>query len=94
MTDKGDVLACLECFDLVFIIIMCATSLIFTLNILPYDDKNNSRARKGGKEEENADYGGIMVLPSQQHVSPCVEVVEQGLGTRGLRISSIYIPVI
>ena len=29
----------------------------------------------------NADYGG-MVQPSQQHVAPCVKVVEWGLGTR------------
>ena len=46
----------------------------------------NSCARKGGKEreevkgsmeefEENADYGGT-VQPSQQHVAPCVEVVQ------------------
>ena len=46
----------------------------------------NSREHKGekevkgeyggiwGKEEENADYGGI-VQPSQQHVAPCVNVV-------------------
>ena len=58
----------------------------------------NSRARKAGKErgevkreyggvygeeEENADYEG-MVQPSQQHVAPCVKVVEWGFGTRGL----------
>ena len=50
----------------------------------------NSRAHKGkkergdvkeeyegvcGEEERNADYGG-MVQPSQQHVAPCVKVVE------------------
>ena len=61
----------------------------------------NSRAHKGknergevkgeyggvcGEEEEgNADYGG-MVQPSQQHVAPCVKVVEWGIGTRGLRM--------
>ena len=36
-------------------------------------------------EEGNADYVG-MVQPSQQHVAPCVKVVEWGLDTRGLRI--------
>jgi len=37
------------------------------------------------EEEGNADYGG-MVQPSQQHVSPCVKMVEWRFGTRGLRI--------
>ena len=36
-----------------------------------------------GEEEGNADYGG-MVQPSQEHVAPCVKVVEWGFGTRGL----------
>ena len=33
-----------------------------------------------GEEEGNADYEE-MVLPSQQHVAPCVKGVECGLGT-------------
>ena len=33
----------------------------------------------------NADYGG-MVQPNQQHVAPCVKVVEWGFDTRGLRM--------
>ena len=59
----------------------------------------NSRAHEGkergevnweyggvcGEEEGKADYGG-MVQPSQQHVAPCVKVVERGFGTRGLRM--------
>ena len=36
-----------------------------------------------------ADYGG-MVQPSQQHVAPCVKGVEQGLGTKGLRIVAAF----
>ena len=36
-----------------------------------------------GEKEGNADYGG-MVQPSQQHVAPCVKVVEWGFGIRGL----------
>ena len=36
----------------------------------------------GEEEEENADYGGV-VQPSQQHVAPCVRVIEWGFGTRG-----------
>ena len=35
-----------------------------------------------GEEEGNADYG-VMVQPSQQHVAPCVKVVEWGFGTSG-----------
>ena len=35
-----------------------------------------------GEEEGNTDYGG-MVEPSQQHIAPCVKVVEWRLGTRG-----------
>ena len=35
-----------------------------------------------GEEEGNADYDG-MVEPRQQHVAPCVKVVEWGFGTRG-----------
>ena len=31
--------------------------------------------RISGKEEGNADYGG-MVQPSQQHVAPCVKGIE------------------
>ena len=38
-----------------------------------------------GEEERNADYGGV-VQPSQQHVAPCVKVVEWEFGTRGLRM--------
>jgi len=45
-----------------------------------------SREHKGEKEWEevksNADYYGGMVQPSQQHVAPCVKVVERGFGTR------------
>jgi len=33
----------------------------------------------------NADYGG-MVQSSQEHVAPCVKVVEWGFGTRALRM--------
>ena len=55
----------------------------------------NSRAHKGkkergevkgeyggvcGEEEGNADYGGMM-QPSQQHVAPCVKVVEWGFAS-------------
>ena len=58
-----------------------------------------SRAHKGGKErrevkgeyggvwgeeEGNADYAG-MVQPSQQHVAPCIKVVDWGFGTRGIK---------
>ena len=68
----------------------------------------NSRARKGGKkrgevkeeyggiwgeEEGNADYGGL-VQPSQQHVAPCVKVVERGFRTRGLRMLATFWAVI
>ena len=49
---------------------------------------SNSRALKGGKKEINADYGG-MVQPSQQLVAQCVKGVEQGLGTRGLRMVAV-----
>ena len=38
-----------------------------------------------GEEDGNADYGG-MVLPSQQHVAPCVKGVEWGFGTRVSRV--------
>ena len=41
------------------------------------------------EEERNADYGG-MVQPSQQHVAPCVKVVEYGFGTRGLRMLAAF----
>ena len=41
------------------------------------------------EEEVNVDYGG-MVQPSQQHVTPCVKVVEWGLGTRGLRMVAAF----
>ena len=37
----------------------------------------------------NADYGR-MVKPSQQHVAPCVQVVEWGFGTRGLRMLAAF----
>ena len=57
---------------------------------------SNSRARKGGKErgsmeefEGNGDYDG-MVQPSQQHVAPCVNGVEWGLGTRDLRMVAAF----
>ena len=48
----------------------------------------DSRAHKG-KKEMTGEYGGVcgrrgMVQPSQQHVAPCVKVVEWGFGTRGL----------
>ena len=43
------------------------------------------------EQEGNADHGG-MVQPSQQHVAPCVKVVEWGLGTRGLRIVAAFSP--
>ena len=55
----------------------------------------NSRARKMGEngtiweEEWNADYGG-MVQPGQQHVAPCVKVVELAFGTRGLRMLAAF----
>ena len=39
--------------------------------------------------EGNADYGG-MVQPSQQLLSPCVKVVEYGLGTRGSRMVASF----
>ena len=42
-----------------------------------------------GEEEGNADYGG-MVQSSQQHVAPCVKVVEWGFGTRGLRMMAAF----
>ena len=35
-----------------------------------------------GEEQENADHG-IVVQPNQQHVAPCLNVVEWGFGTRG-----------
>ena len=38
-----------------------------------------------GEKEGNADYGG-MVQPNQQHVAPCVKVVEWGFGTKGLKM--------
>ena len=50
---------------------------------------SNSRALKGGKKEINADYGG-MVQPSQQPVALCVEGIEWGLGTRGLRMVAVF----
>ena len=31
-----------------------------------------------------------MIQPSQQHVAPCVEGIEWGLGTRGLRIVAAF----
>ena len=31
-----------------------------------------------------------MVQPSQQHVAPCVEGFEWGLGTRGLRTVAVF----
>ena len=46
-------------------------------------------ARVCGEEEGNADYGG-RVQPSQQHVVPCVKVVEWGFGTRGLRMLAAF----
>ena len=54
----------------------------------------NSQARKGMKKMgevkgENADYEGMM-KPSQQHVAPCVKMVEWGLGTRGLRMLAAF----
>ena len=64
----------------------------------------NSRANKGkkergevngeyervcGEEKGNADYGGMVQL-SQQHVAPCVKVVEWGFGTRGLRMLAAF----
>ena len=42
-----------------------------------------------GEEEGNADYGG-KVQPSQQHVAPCVKVVEWGLDTRSLRMLAAF----
>ena len=41
------------------------------------------------REEGNADYG-VMVQPSQQHVAPCVQGVEWGLGTRSLRMVAAF----
>ena len=43
----------------------------------------------GGEKEGNADYGA-MVQPSQQHIAPCMKVVEWGLGTRGLRMLAAF----
>ena len=45
----------------------------------------NSHAHKGGEEEGNADYGGVM-----HHVAPCVKVVDWGFGTIGLRILAAF----
>ena len=42
-----------------------------------------------GEEEGIADYEGMM-QPSQQHVAPCVKVVEWGFGTRGLRMLAAF----
>ena len=42
-----------------------------------------------GEEEGNADYGR-MVQPIQQHIAPCVKVVEWGYGTRGLRMLAAF----
>ena len=56
----------------------------------------NSHAHTGEKEREEVEgeYGREcyvgMVQPSQQHVAPCVKVVEWGLGTRGLRIVEAF----
>ena len=44
---------------------------------------------QGGREGGKADYMG-MVQPSQQHVVPCVKVIESGLGTRGLRMLAAF----
>ena len=41
------------------------------------------------EEERKADYGA-MVQSSQQHVAPCVKVVEWGFGTRGLGILAAF----
>ena len=65
----------------------CPVEFRFAMMIAP-----NSRTHKGevkeeyggiwgGEEEGNTDYGG-MVQPSQQHVAPCVKVVEWGFDTR------------
>ena len=51
-----------------------------------WEVKGEYEGIRGEEEEESADYGG-MVQPSQQHVAPCVKVVECGLARRGLRIS-------
>ena len=40
-------------------------------------------------EEGNAGCEGMM-QPSQQHVAPCVKVVEWGLGTRGLGMGAAF----
>ena len=67
----------------------------------------NSRAHKGNKErgrgevkreyggvsreeEGNADYVG-MVQPSQQHVAPCIKVVEWEFGMRAPRLFGSHI---
>ena len=42
-----------------------------------------------GGGEGIADYGG-MIQPSQQHVAPCLKMVEWGLGTRGLRVLAAF----
>ena len=41
------------------------------------------------EEDGNADYGG-MVQPSQQHVAPCVKVVESGFGRKGRRKQRLH----
>ena len=40
--------------------------------------------------EGSADCRG-MVKPSQQHVAPCLKVVEWELGTRGLRLLLLFL---
>ena len=64
----------------------------------------NSRAHKGknergevkgeygevcGEEEGNADYEGMM-KSSQQHVASCIQVVEWGFDSRGLRMLAAF----
>ena len=49
-----------------------------------FEGRRRRRRKKG-----NADYGGMM-QPSQQHVPPCVKLVEWGLGTRGLRMVAAF----
>ena len=49
-------------------------------------DVKGEHGRILGKEEGNADYGGIV----QQYVSPCVKLFKWGLGTRGLRMLAAF----
>ena len=42
-----------------------------------------------GEKEGNANYGG-MVQPNQQHVAPCVKVVEWGFRTKGLGMFAAF----